>query len=180
MPLRALVLGALLIGCGGGTSSPSATATSSGGERARPVGTPIAAREADAPAPTATRTLTRAEFEAQWSTPAPTPTGPTIDMGGLGISGGGGPYAAYGGMGYDSEHPIGACGTDDSYQIVASYVCPDGSMPLAGSASAGAGARLGNVGANSTGHIIDLYEVPCPNGAVQLYVDMYACGGMPF
>lgn len=179
MPLRALVLGALLIGCGGGTAAPSGTATTSGGERARPVGTPIAAREPDAPGPAASRTLTRAEFEAQWSTPVVAET-PTIDMGGLDISGGGGPYAAYGGMGYDSEHPIGACGTGDSYQIVASYVCPDGSMPLSGDASAGAAARLGNVGANSTGHIIDLYEVPCPTGAVQLYVDMYACGGMPF
>ena len=73
------------------------------------------------------------------------------------------------------ERPLPACGPADSYRRVAEYRCPDGSVPLGGDPARGASARSGNVGPNSTGHVIDLYRVPCPGGDVELYVDMYSC-----
>lgn len=81
------------------------------------------------------------------------------------------------GLGVDIEHPVPACGPMDSYTYVASrFRCPDGTNPLGGDTRAGQGARVGNVGANSTGHIIDLYRVPCASGPVEVFVDMYQCG----
>ncbi|MCB9596674.1 MAG: hypothetical protein H6719_28375 [Sandaracinaceae bacterium] len=80
--------------------------------------------------------------------------------------------------GSSREAPMMACGPADSYRRVAEYRCPDGTVPLGGSPSAGASARVGNVGANSTGHIIDLYRVPCPGGVVEVHVDMYGCPEM--
>lgn len=76
------------------------------------------------------------------------------------------------------EHPLSACGPVDSYRQVSEYRCRDGSQPLGGDPGAGQQARAGNVGPNSTGHIIDLYEVRCPEGTVQIYVDMYGCPEM--
>lgn len=79
-------------------------------------------------------------------------------------------------MGYDQEHPVGRCGPRDSYYYVATeFRCPDGSNPLNGDLRAGHDARLGNVGENSSGHIIDLYQIPCASGAQRVYVDMYIC-----
>lgn len=81
-------------------------------------------------------------------------------------------------MGTDAEHPIGVCGPMESYRFIAStFRCPDGSNPLAGDWRAGQSARVGNVGANSQGHIIDLYRVPCASGPVDVFVDMYQCAG---
>jgi hypothetical protein len=78
------------------------------------------------------------------------------------------------------ETPIPRCGPGDSYHYVASeFKCADGTNPLGGNPKAGAAARIGNVGPNSTGHIIDLYEVPCPEGPKRVYVDMYGCPGGP-
>lgn len=178
---RVLVV-ALLTGCGGASAT---TEGGSGSHNMDPEAEPITSGGVTSGGTgTATRTLTQAEFDAQWGGSGHGSTGPAIDFGGVPITGAptGGPYAAYGGMGYDIEHPIAVCGTDESYVVVASHVCSDGSMPLGGAASAGAAARVGNVGANSTGHIIDLYAVPCASGPVQLFVDMYGCpgGGMPF
>ena len=174
-----LTVGGLLAGCGGGdgsTSAPAAAGTS-GGER------PVARRiEPTRPATEAPRVISREAFDAQWaSTEEPAP----FDMSGVVVEGAvppGGPYGAYGGMGADLDHPIPTCGAAESYALVASHVCPDGTMPLGGDLAAGAGARVGNVGANATGHIIDLYSVPCATGPVELYVDLYACpgGGSPF
>ena len=65
--------------------------------------------------------------------------------------------------------------TRSDYQRVAAYRCADGSMPLGGDARAGGAARRGNIGEGPDGHILDLYDVPCPEGAVQIYVDMYHC-----
>lgn len=164
----------LAAGCGGAPSPSSASASSTTSGSERPVARRIepTARTADAPHP-----ISREAFEAQWAETRPTE--PALDMGGMGILGAlgapSGPYAAYGGSGVDAENPIGTCGADESYALVASYVCPDGSMPLGGDAMTGAGARVGNVGANSMGHIIDLYVVPCPTGPIELYVDLYAC-----
>jgi len=76
------------------------------------------------------------------------------------------------------ETPVLRCGPKDSYVYVAKeFKCPDGGNPLGGNPQAGAAARIGNVGANSTGHIIDLYEVPCASGPRRVYVDMYGCKG---
>ena len=71
-----------------------------------------------------------------------------------------------------------ACGARNSYAYIANgFRCADGSNPFTGDLSAAAASRRGNVGANSTGHIIDLYDVPCPEGPQEVYVDMYAgCG----
>ncbi|MCA9606263.1 MAG: hypothetical protein KC619_11740 [Myxococcales bacterium] len=76
------------------------------------------------------------------------------------------------------ERPLPACGPVDSYRQVSEYRCRDGSQPLGGDPGLGAQARRGNVGANSRGHVIDLYVIPCPEGAVELYVDMYGCPEM--
>ena len=81
-----------------------------------------------------------------------------------------------GGSGRSAEDPVVACGPTDSYRYVAGeFECPEGGNPLTGDPAAAARARVGNVGANSTGHIIDLYRVPCPSGPVDVYVDMYGC-----
>lgn len=83
------------------------------------------------------------------------------------------------GSGRTADDPVGACGPGDSYAFVANeFRCPDGVNPLAGDPAAGARARVGNVGANATGHIIDLYRVPCATGPVDVYVDMYGCRRM--
>lgn len=90
-----------------------------------------------------------------------------------------GPAVAQRGVGMDPEHPVPACGPGDSYDYVASrFRCPDGTNPLGGDPRAGQMARLGNVGANSTGHIIDVYRVPCASGPIDVYVDMYGCPEM--
>lgn len=36
-------------------------------------------------------------------------------------------------------------------------------------------ARKGNVGPNKTGHIIDRYVVPCPEGPKEVFADLYGC-----
>lgn len=83
------------------------------------------------------------------------------------------------GSGQSAEDPVSACGPADSYAFVAGeFQCPGGGNPLGGDPQAGAQSRQGNVGANSTGHIIDHYQVPCPSGPVDVYVDMYGCPEM--
>lgn len=63
------------------------------------------------------------------------------------------------------------------YSFIASYTCPDGTVPLSFDPARGANARLRNVGAGPDGHVLDLYEVPCPGGPVRIYVDAYHCPG---
>ncbi len=70
----------------------------------------------------------------------------------------------------------GPDGARTDYAFIASYECSDGSVPLGGDATRGADARLGNVGQGPDGHVIDRYRVPCPSGAVEIYVDAYHCG----
>jgi hypothetical protein len=92
---------------------------------------------------------------------------------------GGGRAPRRAGSGRTIEDPVSACGPRDSYLYVAAeFRCPDGGNPLGGDPMAGARARVGNVGENSTGHIIDLYRVPCASGPVDVYVDMYGCPEM--
>lgn len=74
------------------------------------------------------------------------------------------------------DSPVLRCGPMDSYKYVATdFKCADGSNPFGGNLKAAQMARKGNVGANAQGHIIDLYEVPCPEGPRQVFVDMYGC-----
>lgn len=72
-------------------------------------------------------------------------------------------------------HMNGGMGRTD-YAYVANYECPDGQVPLLRDPERGAGARRGNVGAGPDGHVVDLYDVPCASGPVELYVDAYHCG----
>jgi len=68
------------------------------------------------------------------------------------------------------------CGAGDSYFYVATkFKCPGGGNPLGGDVEAGSRARRGNVGPGPDGHILDVYDVPCPSGPVAVYVDMYHC-----
>jgi len=84
--------------------------------------------------------------------------------------------AANAALGSSKETPAPTCGTTHSYDYVASDVlCEDGMSPFRGDLRAAAKARSGNVGVGSSGHIIDLYEVPCPEGVKAVYVDMYDC-----
>jgi hypothetical protein len=77
--------------------------------------------------------------------------------------------------GTDKENTVARCGAGDAYAYVANeFRCADGSNPFTGDLLAAARSRVGNVGANCTGHIIDLYRVPCPEGPQDVFVDMYA------
>ncbi|MDI3282934.1 hypothetical protein [Polyangium sp. 15x6] len=78
-------------------------------------------------------------------------------------------------LGRDKEHPVPRCGPVDSYAFISEYTCKDGSQPLGADPQKGREARSGNVGANHTGHIIDRYVVECPDGEVEIFVDMYGC-----
>jgi hypothetical protein len=56
-----------------------------------------------------------------------------------------------------------------------SLTCDDGSRPFRGFDHAHA-ARVGNVGkGGSCGSIVDLYEVPCPEGTYKIFIDAYVC-----
>ncbi|HUQ02478.1 MAG TPA: hypothetical protein VM261_08285 [Kofleriaceae bacterium] len=76
------------------------------------------------------------------------------------------------------EEPIETCGIwEDEGQLdwLMSMRCEDGSQPFDGAHQAHA-SRAGNVGAGGRcGSIIDLYEVPCPEGTYSIYIDAYVC-----
>ena len=126
-----------------------------------PTTAPTTTAPTPTPAPVAptTVTTTPAPAAVSASTPAsPAPTAPAERTG------------------FDEEHPVKRCGPQDSYYYVATvFHCDDGTNPFHGDVDAGRQARLRNVGANRSGHIIDLYEVPCPEGPRSIYVDMYGC-----
>ncbi|MCY1062868.1 hypothetical protein [Nannocystis sp. SCPEA4] len=78
-----------------------------------------------------------------------------------------------------AEAPIPRCGPRDSYQYVArEFRCPGGGNPFDGDAQAASAARSGSLGPDARGHMIDVYEVPCPKGKVDVFVDMYGCPEM--
>ncbi|PCC66659.1 hypothetical protein SAMN02745121_00614 [Nannocystis exedens] len=84
-----------------------------------------------------------------------------------------------GGGSGSAEAPIPRCGPRDSYQYVAGeFRCPGGGNPFEGDAQAAAGARSGSLGPDARGHMVDVYEVPCPTGKVEVFVDMYGCPEM--
>ncbi|MEZ4382745.1 MAG: hypothetical protein R3A79_15520 [Nannocystaceae bacterium] len=79
-------------------------------------------------------------------------------------------------LGASKELPVPTCGASHSYEWIASDArCGDGRNPLQGDLRAAMASRAGNVGPNASGHIIDLYEIPCPEGPKKIYVDMYDC-----
>lgn len=77
--------------------------------------------------------------------------------------------------GATKDDPLPACGAGHSYVIVADLECADGSRPLDGDIPRAARSRRGNVGSNAAGHIIDRYELACPEGDRTVFVDMYGC-----
>lgn len=77
--------------------------------------------------------------------------------------------------GATKDDPLPACGASHSYVIVADLECADGSRPLDGDIPRAARSRRGNVGSNAAGHIIDRYELTCPEGPRSVFVDMYGC-----
>lgn len=77
--------------------------------------------------------------------------------------------------GSSKDHPLPTCGTTGSYIAVADIACANGSVPLDGDIPRAVASRRGNVGPNAANHIIDLYELTCPEGTKQVYVDMYGC-----
>lgn len=84
-----------------------------------------------------------------------------------------------GGAAGTSAAPIPRCGPRDSYYYVASeFRCPGGGNPFEGELAAAARARAGSVGPDARGHMIDVYEVPCPSGKVDVFIDMYGCPEM--
>lgn len=84
-----------------------------------------------------------------------------------------------GGVAGTAEEPVPRCGARESYRYVASeFRCPDGGNPLDGDLAAAAGVRAGSLGPTPAGHMIDVYEVPCPAGKVDVYIDMYGCPEM--
>lgn len=89
----------------------------------------------------------------------------------------GGSSGAARGSGATPEDAVVVCGPVESYRYVAQHRCADRTQPLHGDPAMGRRARVGNVGENSTGHVIDHYRVPCASGDVEVFVDMYGCSG---
>jgi hypothetical protein len=84
-----------------------------------------------------------------------------------------------GGAAGTADAPIPRCGARDSYRYVAAeFRCPEGGNPLDGDLSAAARVRAGSIGPRPDGHMIDVYEVPCPSGQVDVFIDMYGCPEM--
>lgn len=79
-----------------------------------------------------------------------------------------------------SHHsPVEVCGHAAQYEYLANLRCDDGSYPFA-SPMAAAAARVGNVGKGGRcGHIVDLYDVVCPEGRYEIYIDLYFCPAVP-
>jgi len=74
------------------------------------------------------------------------------------------------------DKPMMVCGPRESYRYVASeFQCPRGGNPLDGDLERARDARLGALDHPTSSHIVDVYRVPCPDGDVELYVDMYGC-----
>lgn len=73
------------------------------------------------------------------------------------------------------DEPVAVCGIPAEMDWLMSLTCDDGSRPFANPDQAHA-ARVGNVGPGGRcGSIVDLYEVPCPEGTHAIYMDAYVC-----
>jgi hypothetical protein len=74
------------------------------------------------------------------------------------------------------DDPISTCGPDDSYEFVANrFQCPSGPNPFRGDPKRAAESRRGSSTSAKTGHPVDVYEVPCAGGSVEVFVDLYGC-----
>ena len=105
------------------------------------------------------------------------PASGCTSRGGRGTNGQAGLSASRGGGdGYSPATAWHACfDTRSDYRRVAAYQCRDGSTPLRGDIALGGRARVGNIGAGPDGHILDHYQIPCPEGMISIYVDGYHC-----
>jgi len=73
------------------------------------------------------------------------------------------------------DDPVAVCGIPAEMTWLMAATCDDGNNPFASRDHAHA-ARVGNVGpGGACGSIIDLYEVPCPEGTYGIYMDAYVC-----
>lgn len=73
------------------------------------------------------------------------------------------------------DQPVEVCGMPAQIEWLMAATCDDGSRPFANGQQAHA-SRVGNVGSGGQcGSIIDLYEVPCPEGTYAIYIDAYVC-----
>ncbi len=87
----------------------------------------------------------------------------------------GGSARRYADVSTTKDEPVEVCGLPQQLEWLMGVTCNDGSVPFASGQHAHA-ARVGNVGAGGRcGSIIDLYEVPCPEGTYQIYIDAYVC-----
>lgn len=76
------------------------------------------------------------------------------------------------------EQPAEECGIAAGVELLLALTCEDGSRPFASFNQAHA-SRRGNVGAGGRcGSIIDLYEVPCPEGTYEIFIDSYICADL--
>ncbi|MBZ0237828.1 MAG: hypothetical protein K8M05_36275 [Deltaproteobacteria bacterium] len=71
--------------------------------------------------------------------------------------------------------PVEVCGIPAQMEWLLGATCDDGSRPFRDYDHAHS-ARVGNVGEGGRcGSIIDLYEVPCPEGTYSIFIDAYVC-----
>lgn len=71
--------------------------------------------------------------------------------------------------------PVEVCAVEGQLDYLVRLQCADGSNPFNSMHEAHA-ARAGNVGAGGRcDSAVDLYNVPCPEGDVEVYMDMYMC-----
>jgi hypothetical protein len=81
------------------------------------------------------------------------------------------------GPGATPASPIESCGARESYDYLANrFRCPEtGNNPFDGNWRAAASHRVGSAPAHGEGHRVDVYQVPCRQGPVNVFVDMYSC-----
>lgn len=73
------------------------------------------------------------------------------------------------------DRAVEVCGVDGQLDWLTRVRCDDGTPAFAGPEQAHR-ARRGNVGPGGPcGHIIDLYDVPCPERTYEVYMDLYVC-----
>jgi len=73
------------------------------------------------------------------------------------------------------EQPIEVCSVRGQLQWLLQAQCADGSSPFTDAQTAH-NARVSNVGPGGRCEsVIDLYEVTCPEGTIEVYMDLYMC-----
>ena len=73
------------------------------------------------------------------------------------------------------EQPVEVCRLEGQHQFLSQLTCADGSSPYSGPREIKE-SRAGNIGeAGRCDEVVDLYEVPCPEGTYEVYVDLYFC-----